>query len=265
MLTKEQLQSVVTKFVAEYPAPIPGLWRTPLVGYADVHHPGFVELRRLVHPQHDLPLEVLPDATVVLSYFVPYSAALSEGNRATGLSSADWAQAYEVTNTMLGTLAQHLIATVEEAGLRAALSPQATVFDRDNVTSRWSQRHIAYLAGLGTFGLNNMLITEAGCSGRLGSLVTSLDIEPGSPLREDFCLYKKSGQCKACLRLCPSGALTAQGFDRHKCFDQCLKNAAVHTTFGSSYAATPGSAPVDSGSEVCGKCLVGLPCTLKRP
>lgn len=35
--------------------------------------------------------------------------------------------------------------------------------------SEWSHRHAAYIAGLGIFGINNMLITNKGCVGRIPS------------------------------------------------------------------------------------------------
>ena len=47
-----------------------------------------------------------------------------------------------------------------------------------NLISDWSHRHVAVIAGLGKFGLNNMLITDNGCCGRVGSFITDLKIEP---------------------------------------------------------------------------------------
>jgi epoxyqueuosine reductase QueG len=124
---------------------------------------------------------------------------------------------------------------------------------------------VAYLAGLGTFGLNNMLITDAGCCGRFGSIVTNLDVVPDLPLETENCLYHRDGHCASCVRRCPTGALTTGGFDRHRCYTQCLENARVYTQFGNSYASEAGSELLNTGSEVCGKCLIGLPCSLKKP
>ncbi len=63
------------------------------------------------------------------------------------------------------------------------------------------------MAGLGTFGLNNMLITAAGCCGRLSTVVTNLRVTADTPLLTENCLYKKSGRCGLCVKRCPSGAL----------------------------------------------------------
>jgi epoxyqueuosine reductase QueG len=110
-----------------------------------------------------------------------------------------------------------------------------------------------------------MLITEAGCCGRFSSVVTNLELSPEQPLETENCLYKRDGRCAACVRRCPTGALTTVGFDRQLCYARCMENARVYTGFGSSYASEPGGALVNSGSEVCGKCLISLPCSLKKP
>ncbi|WP_338094171.1 hypothetical protein [Methanorbis furvi] len=45
---------------------------------------------------------------------------------------------------------------------------------RGDPHKRWSHRHFAVLAGLGTFGVNNMLITRMGCYGRVSSFAASI-------------------------------------------------------------------------------------------
>lgn len=246
-------------------SPLADLWQRPLVGFADVRHPYIRSLRDIVHKEHQMPEQVLPDASIVIAYFVPFSRWMPETNCGNELASPQWAQAYEETNAMFGRLNEYIINTVHKLGYEAATAPEAEVFYREEVMSHWSFRHFAYAAGLGTFGLNNMLITEKGCAGRVNTVVTDLDVEPDEPKKEEACLFKRNGTCKACIGKCPSGALTETGFDREKCFQQCLKNAEIYTGFGNSYASEAGQEAEDSGSEVCGKCLVGLPCTYKIP
>ncbi len=131
------------------------------------------------------------------------------------------------------------------------------------------RRHFAYLAGLGTFGINNMLITRSGGCGRYTTVVTDLDITPGQPLETEYCLYKKNGKCGACLRRCPTAALTATDgighYDRHKCFAILKKNAEAYQDFGISYTNEDGTGSNSVGSEVCGKCTVHVPCALMAP
>jgi epoxyqueuosine reductase QueG len=265
MLTKDIIRDKVAAFVAAKDTADAGKWRTPLVGFADAKDPGFDALKTLVDAGHELPRDVLPEATIVIACFVPLTERIVRGNTHPGLASPEWAEAYEETNALLTQLNAYLISLLESEGYQAGVSKEAAVFDREAILSRWSQRHIARLAGLGTFGLNNMLITQAGCCGRLTTVVTNLDVIPDDPVTGEYCLFKRDGSCGACARRCPTGALSAKGFDRRTCYDRCLENAAVHHQYGSSYASRVGEETADSGSEVCGKCLAGLPCSIKRP
>lgn len=251
------------------------IWQEPIVGFADAKSEYIGRLREIVHPDHQMPEEVMADAKTVICYFVPFAEWVAKSNvggandgcgSVTNMSSPQWAESYELTNAMMSRLNEHLIETVHNMGYEAKTAPEAAVFYRDEVISHWSFRHIAYAAGLGTFGLNNMLITDKGCSGRYNCIVTNLEVEADSPKKEEACLYIKDGTCGACMVKCPAGAISPDGFDRHKCYEQCLKNAAVYTGFGSSYAEpTENDAAPAYGSEVCGKCIAGMPCAHRMP
>lgn len=237
------------------------LWKAPLVGFADVGHPAIRNLKQTAGKHHQMPEDIMEDAAVVLVYFVPFQDFLSKENKGKGLATKDWARAYETTNAMFTKLNQHLITVIREQGFFAKEASEAQIFYRDEVISHWSFRHFAYAAGLGTFGLNNMLITEQGCAGRINGIVTNLNVPPDQPQQEEACLFKRNGSCGLCVQACPAKAITAQAYDRRKCYAQCLKNARIHTGLGSSYS----QGDEDVGSEVCGKCVAGMPCALKRP
>ena len=153
-----------------------------------------------------------------------------------------------------------MIGSLEGRGIPAADPEAAFRFDRERLARDWSQRHFARAAGLGTLGINNMLITPSGCCGRLGSIVTALDAVPDTPLEDELCIYKRSRRCRACVLRCGSGALTEQGFDRRKCYAVVRENAARFTDLGSSYGDEPGT----EGSEVCGKCTTCIPCAFMK-
>jgi epoxyqueuosine reductase QueG len=87
-----------------------------------------------------------------------------------------------------------------------------------NPVAFFSHRHAAFLAGLGNFGVNNMILTpEYGPRVRFGSVLTSASLPP-DPLKVDpLCI-----QCMHCVRLCPSNALTEEDYpagitDKHAC------------------------------------------------
>ena len=238
------------------------IWKEPIIGFADVNHPYIRNLSKYAGDSHQMPEDVMDDAAAVLVYFLPFREELVKSNRGSGLATSEWACIYEKTNALFPLLNNHLTEVIHNLGYEAKQASEAPIFYRDEIMSHWSFRHFAYAAGLGTFGMNNMLITAAGCAGRLNGLVTNLPVETGSPQTEQACLYKRSGKCGLCLKICPAGALTADGYDRKKCYDQCLKNAEVHTEFGSSYSDNSGRT---IGSEVCGKCIAGMPCAHRRP
>ncbi|MDD4689939.1 MAG: DUF1730 domain-containing protein [Eubacteriales bacterium] len=74
-------------------------------------------------------------------------------------------------------------------------------------------RYLAYLAGLGWYGDNNLFYSEGlGCRFYIGSILTTLDIEPDQPI-ENKCLH-----CGLCINNCPTGALSAPfTLDPYKC------------------------------------------------
>ena len=74
-------------------------------------------------------------------------------------------------------------------------------------------RAAAARAGLGWLGKNtNLLVPGVGSSVLLAEIVTSAALEQDQPLK------KTCGQCDACIRVCPTGALVAPGvLDNRRC------------------------------------------------
>lgn len=261
---KEKIINMIRTFIKEYQKQdhISTKWGEALVGFADANHPYILSFKELITPTHKLPTDVLSDASIVIAYFIPFTKELAKTNGIPGdIASPEWALAYEETNAMFIKLNEYIISELQKMGYGAGVSPEASTFDQKILKSNWSHRHFAKIAGLGTFGINNMLITKLGCCGRYSTIVTNLDIAPDSLLKDEFCLYKKNGSCGICVKNCPSGALTLQGYDRHKCYVVLNKNAELYTDFGSSYTDESGEQPNSVGSDVCGKCVVNTPCT----
>ncbi|MEG1930292.1 MAG: epoxyqueuosine reductase [Anaerovorax sp.] len=259
---KEEIRRNIINYVAQYETAygLDGIWRKPLVGFADAKSPYIQNLKNLIGRDHEMPQDVMKDAKVVIAIFIPFTKKLGETNKLNEpLASPEWAEAYEQTNKMLGNLNEHFILELAKKGYGGAISKEALTYDQTMLTSNWSHRHFAYAAGLGTFGINNMLITKSGACGRYTSLVTNLDVPWDTPIGEEFCSYKKNGSCGICVKNCPGGALTVEGYDRNKCYQLLQENAHVYTQSGSSYVNDDGTAN-SVGSEVCGKCTVYTPC-----
>lgn len=224
-------------------------YREPLVGFAAADDPRFPELRRVVEPTHLMPQDLLPSARSVVSFFLPFKQWVLEANaRHIKEVALEWAQAYLETNALIDRITAHLIELLAEWGIRAAAEPATGNFDPVSLTSRWSHRSVAVIAGLGSFGLHHLLITDAGCAGRLGSLVVDADLAVAAEPKER-CLYFHDGSCNKCILRCPVGALDESGqLDKQRCYSRLLDVAK-----GYEYLGTV---------EVCGKCAIG-PCSFE--
>lgn len=284
---KKIIEAYIRDFAADYMkrCDIKTVWGEPIVGFADAYHPSVQNLKEQVSSGHVLPQDVMANAKIIIAYFVPFTREMAKTNRKTGkiaadtgweLASGEWACAYEETNAMFTELNEGIIKLLAEFGYKGIVPAQAAAFDKKHLVSDWSQRHLAYAAGLGTFGINNMLITAKGCCGRFNTVVSDLDLDPDRPVNEsgnpddEYCLYKKNGTCGACVKNCPTGAISLVTdndgkkhleFNRNICYEMCLKNAAIYKNFGNSYNNE--EAAEAAGSEVCGKCITASPCAFR--
>jgi epoxyqueuosine reductase len=233
-------------------------YREPLIGFAAADDAGFHILRRIAGPEHLLPDDLLPGARSVVSFFLPFARWVVEANAQDKERVApEWAMAYVETNALIGRIAAHLIDLLAEQGVRAAAEPATHNFDPVTLASRWSHKSVAVIAGLGSFGLHQMVITDAGCAGRFGSLVVDADLlfTPSAPKAGrtagtvERCLYFHDGSCLECVLRCPVHALDANGpLDKQRCYSHLCTIAGKYEHLGLA--------------DVCGKCAVG-PCSFE--
>lgn len=243
----QQIRTVIFDTVAA--AQTRTRYREPLLAFARVDDPAFDKLPRLI-PGHLHPRDLLPGARSVCAFFLPFDPEIVLSNRpgkGRGTAASEtWARAYVETNALLTEICKKLGVVLAEQGIRAAWEPPTRNFDPVRLVSAWSHKSVAAVAGLGQFGRHRMLITRAGCAGRLSSLVLDADppLLPGDVVRQDLCLYDTG--CRACVQRCPVGALTEEGYDRRRCYGQCLENDARFPQWL---------------ADVCGKCATG-PCAV---
>ena len=229
------------------------IWKKPLAKIIPANDIRLGTLKEAVSAEHFLPHDILPEAKSIISFFIPFQESVVKSNISGAMASEEWSEAYVKTNELIAAINERIETLMEQNGHKAGKIPATHNFEMEKLISNWSHRHIAHIAGLGTFGINNMLITEDGCCGRIGSIIISQELEAYAPRRptEELCLNKRNGSCGICQKKCDAGAFENSAYNRHKCYDQCLKNAEYHKKTG--YA------------DVCGKCLVGLPCSTKKP
>ena len=79
--------------------------------------------------------------------------------------------------------------------------------------SNWAERHVAYVAGLGTFGLSNGLITKIGTAGRFVSLITNMEHEVTKRDYNDINDY--CNMCRKGIINCPADAISFENGKDH--------------------------------------------------
>ncbi|WP_425801016.1 epoxyqueuosine reductase [Desulfitobacterium sp. Sab5] len=220
-------------------------YRKPLVGFASAHDPLFIKMKEIIGTHHLHPCDLLPDAKTVIAFFIPFAEDIIQANRKDPAVAREWSVAYIETNTLIQTISQKIKEELEAEGISAVTQKATHNFNEEDLTALWSHKSAAYVAGLGTFGLNQMLITPSGCAGRFGSLVISAEIPSTSRPSEEYCRYNRDGKCQFCVNHCPTGALRVDGLDKQKCYAHLL---AVDKQF-----------PDLGLCDVCGKCAMG-PC-----
>lgn len=246
----ERIESSLNRWLKKYGEV--RYWREPLCAVAAADDPLFNRLSQAVSPDHALPRELLPEARSVIVFFLPFQPALGRENFLhDNLAARSWAKAYDTTNRLITAINEDLQASLKELGHTAVTTPATHNFDEDRLISLWSHRHLGYIAGLGTFGHHNLLITRAGCCGRLGSLISSAPLSATPRPQEEWCLARAGRKCQACVSHCVYEALQETHFDRHRCYRQLLEN-------DSHYSDLP-------LVDVCGKCGCEVPCSYQIP
>lgn len=198
------------------------------------------------------------DQLTVVSWALCQTQATKEANRAqTRFPSESWARsriygqrcARYLQKSLVKALAQQDIAAVAPALLPQWTEIESPAYGR---ASTWSERHVAYISGLGTFGLCGGLITERGQAARFGSVIVHAKIPPTPRRYSDpfaYCLFYHDGSCTACVDRCPVAAVGPAGRDK----DACAQHLEV---------ATADYVKREYGFDGygCGLCQTGVPC-----
>lgn len=151
---------------------------------------------------------------------------------------------YETTNAKLNSIAMKIAQFLEEQGYEAIPIPASSPYNRQDITGDISHKHVAVAAGLGKFGINNLVLTpEHGPYVRFVTVLTNAPLKPDKPLNKNPCLENK---CMQCVKICPVKALEnpkhnpEEGWqmDKKKCYQY------IHVALD---------------GEVCGLCIKACP------
>jgi len=247
----ETIKSTISEYGTENQ--LNNFWKEPIIEIIPANEERLNTLKQDVSIEHLTPFDILPDAKSIISFFIPFHENIVRSNIEGKMASEEWAIVYIKTNDLIKKISDNIEKFMGQYGYKTGKIPATHNFDVEKLISNWSHRHVAKIAGIGTFGINNMLITKNGCCGRLGSIIINLELSEYKKIPEvkEKCLNKLSGSCGLCKKNCVVNAYEDNNFDRHKCNRYCLENAEHYKYIG--YA------------DVCGKCLVGLPCSTEEP
>jgi epoxyqueuosine reductase len=256
------------------------IWDAPLVGFADGDDPLFHDYKRIIGDFHVTPREALemrirasecgpprPAAVSVISFVLPSTPATRQSQRPeTAVCSLRWNYARWYGQECIFRLSRHLVALLEDQGYHAVAPELAPWFEvkgdvPNGPASRWSQRHIAYAAGLGTFSLNDGFITPKGLAVRLGSVVCDLPIPVSPRVAPHYmanCLFSRDGACGKCIDRCPVGAITDRGHDKGKCAAYLRQGMPL-------ILQADGRVGYVGPYPGCGLCQTGVPCESRIP
>lgn len=114
---------------------------------------------------------------------------------------------YDTVNAMLDHAGERIALELGILGHDAVYVPRDGYHGikglQNDPSAFFSHRHAAYLAGMGTFGYNNMILTEKyGPRIRFTSIITSAELTPKKPMSKELCV-----KCKKCTKACPGEAL----------------------------------------------------------
>lgn len=154
-----------------------------------------------IAPKGHRPGDILPGAKSVLTFYY----RLNNGP-VNNLPAArnQYMVEFEAVNQILLQMGHKIARALESAGYESlGMGPEAAIGDYPRLKGDLSHKHSAVLCGLGSFGLNNLLVTpEHRSRVRLASVITTAELDYDQPLPTHVC-----DQCQQCVKICPSGAL----------------------------------------------------------
>ena len=237
------------------------LYDVPLIGFALADDKLFTEefkKKGVIHPDYKDPKEWLPEAKTVISFFFPTSKEIRESNKKMidepyeeGIEiscSPEWLLARCEGQIFINEVVAYAASLLDKVIIPAASADFKML---EPFVSNWSERHAAYAAGLGTFGLSRGLITKKGMAGRIGSLITETYFEP--TVREYSDPFEYCIRCGACQKRCPAEAID---IERGMAFAKDQIKCSGHVKSGNMK-------PFGVNKRMrygCGKCQVAVPC-----
>ena len=227
----------------------------PLVGFAPVERWSSPpqELPNALTPwipEEFWPQSIYPETETVIVIGLPVSLPIVET-----APSIYYHELYKTVNSALDSKAYELANFLVERGHGAVYLPRDGYGDIKILIDRpfafFSHKHAAYLAGLGSFGHNNVLLTqEYGPRVRFTSIFTTAKIPTDKIKMKDLCTH-----CLLCVKNCPVRAIPLRGdfpppVDKRKC---AIRSAELRDEHRSPCGICIKVCPVGEDRELFGR------------
>ncbi|EAT14166.1 hypothetical protein [Desulfuromonas acetoxidans] len=238
-----------------------------LFGYADLNDPLFSRFKEIIGADHMTPHEALAcrydsaavQGTVVVWILPIVKPTILANRQQKRYPAQQWAHTRhfgEQVNQEIRRKAQTFFSAQGDQAVAPLLLEQWQA-DYTTCTSNWSERHAAFVAGMGSFGLSDAFISDVGVAHRIGSVITSAVLPRSQRLSDNpyaRCPYHHDGSCGVCITRCPARAITSDGHDKLACHDYTRNdvNPQCNERFG-----------VDISG--CGLCTTAVPCEQRPP
>lgn len=277
-MSVSEIVSIIRSFVESSPANSlknsekEKVWAEPLIGFSRGDDSLYQQYKEVIGSFHWTPLEIFklafpdipiePEELSIISWILPHTEAIKADLRKNARNPSEkWIRARIFGEEFNETLRSYLVAALNQSG-HAAVAPaifaafKVEHSERYGMAACWSERHAAYAAGLGTFGLCDGLITPRGKAMRCGSVVARIQL-PATPRLYDnpyaYCLYYAKGACRGCIDRCPAHAISNSGHDKNA----CIKQLSAVGQYSAENLSIQGYG--------CGFCQTGVPCESRIP
>ena len=259
----------------EYPFAGERIYDHPLIDFIAGDDPIFNKYKEIIGPHHLTPYDwlawqarnnkvtpPLPQDISVVSFILPMTEnTITDNVKMNEWPAERWAQTRLRGELFMQAMVREIITRLMQSGI-LAVAPDHTPLMRkkrypnSGWASPWSHRHVAYAAGLGTFGLHDFLITEKGAAHRCGSFIVNLKLKQIRARQSNihaYCLNYNGYNCQKCATRCPVGAISASGHSKDMCYKHVSKSLAYVNKNYHIFAYS------------CGLCSVSVPCMTAIP
>lgn len=204
--------------------------RTSVQHFLKSHHVGLVGFGRLPDDAQVLEVDDPLPRTIIFGYVLSPTVLGTIKNQPTLL----YKHHYKTVNWLLDQTGCCLAQFIEQQGNRAMAIPASQLIDWQLHKGHISHRHLGQQAGLGHIGRSGLLVHPVyGAQVRYASILTDMDFEPDKPLSTTC------GPCMKCITACPARAISDEGVDIHRCYEQLGTFAAIRGI----------------GQHICGVCV----------